>query len=894
MKWLSLLASLLSCLAVDRSKFRTCKQTGFCKRTRGDNFQSQNYVVDLSTLSTATTSATVNLRNTRHPLQDPLQLTVAVLVNDFVRVSVRDPTSKYPRYEVPHVLQPAGLVPAADVKFTSDATGFTAAWGDNYELRVDASPFVATLLQNGKPAVATNPNGLMQFEQYRDKNPKPEGDGLPDEAIKFPYDVEDMWEEKFQSHSDSKPRGPAAVAMDVTFPGAGHLYGIPEHASSFALKNTDGSQGGYSEPYRLYNLDVFEYELDEPMALYGAVPLILSHDTEKTSGLLWLNAAETFIDINDDLTGKASRWISESGIIDIFMMTTPKPSDFFFAYASLTGFAALPPMFAISYHQCRWNYKSENDVKQVNAGFDKNDIPYDVLWLDIEHTDGKRYFTWDRHQFPSPEEMQKNIAAHGRKMVTIIDPHIKRDIGYHVHKQAENQGFYIQTSSKKDYEGWCWPGSVSYLDFTRKEVRDYWASLFALDKYTGSTPDLYVWNDMNEPSVFNGPEVTMQKDNLHMQGTVEHRDVHNMYGFYHHWATEQGLAENRDNARPFVLTRSFFAGSQRYGAVWTGDNEAKWSHLQAAAPMLLSMNVAGITFSGADVGGFFGNPEVELLVRWYQAAAFQPFFRGHAHVDTKRREPWLFGEPHTSHIRKAIRSRYAYLPYIYTTFHESSTAGMPVMRPLWVEFPSDKATFSYDEGFMLGSALLIKPVTERGHTSTNVYLPAIGTTWYCTTTGTSFNGGQTMAVDAPIDFIPVYQRGGTIIPKRERARRSSAAMARDPYTLVVALNNENRAIGTLYTDDGNSFDFQKGVYVSRAFRFSKDTLSSQILLPGTGQTATTIERVKIFGAPQYTKAEITTHDGQKRSLEVMQGGGALIIRKPDAFVDKDWTISLSL
>jgi alpha 1,3-glucosidase len=195
----------------------------------------------------------------------------------------------------------------------------------------------------------------------------------------------------------------------------------------------------------------------------------------------------------------------------------------------------LPQRFAIAYHQCRWNYKNEQDVREVDAGFDEHDIPYDVLWLDIEHTDGKKYFTWDRTQFPTPKDMQNNLAAKSRKMVTIIDPHIKRDGGYRVHKDAQSRNLYIQNAENKggEYEGWCWPGSVSYLDFLLAEVREYWASLFALDQYDGSTSNLYTWNDMNEPSVFNGPEVTMPKDYLHDYGSVEHRDVHNQYGFYH-------------------------------------------------------------------------------------------------------------------------------------------------------------------------------------------------------------------------------------------------------------------------------------------------------------------------------------------------------------------------
>ena len=310
-------------------------------------------------------------------------------------------------------------------------------------------------------------------------------------------------------------------------------------------------------------------------------------------------------------------------------------------YSSITGTQQLPPLFALGYHQCRWNYRDEKDVATVNAKFEELDYPYDVLWLDIEHTNGKRYFTWDKSLFPNPLEMQKNITTLGRKMVTIIDPHIKRDDGFHIHREATQKGLYIKDKTGKDFDGWCWPGSSSYLDFTNPRVREWWAEQFSLNKYEGSTLDLFTWNDMNEPSVFNGPEVSMSKDAKNLNG-VEHREWHNLYGIYMQMATAQGQVQRCINSkaaklRPFVLTRAFWAGSQRFGAMWTGDNKADWGHLKISVPMLLSINMPGLSFAGADVGGFFGEASAELFTRWYQAGAFTPFFRGHAHHDTKRR-----------------------------------------------------------------------------------------------------------------------------------------------------------------------------------------------------------------------------------------------------------------
>lgn len=200
-------------------------------------------------------------------------------------------------------------------------------------------------------------------------------------------------------------------------------------------------------------------------------------------------------------------WMSEAGVVDAFFFVGPGPKDVLRQYASVTGTQAMPQEFAVAYHQCRWNYRDEEDVAAVDAGFDEHDIPYDVLWLDIDHADGKRYFTWDRVLFPHPEEMQNKLAAKGRHMVTIVDPHIKRDDSFYLHKEATEKGYYVKDASGKDFDGWCWPGSSSYPDMLNPEIREWWAEKFSLKEYVGSTPSLYIWNDMNEPSVFNGPEV---------------------------------------------------------------------------------------------------------------------------------------------------------------------------------------------------------------------------------------------------------------------------------------------------------------------------------------------------------------------------------------------------
>jgi alpha 1,3-glucosidase len=551
----------------------------------------------------------------------------------------------------------------------------------------------------------------------------------------------------------------------------------------------------------------------------------------------------------------------------------------------------------------------------VDAKFEELGFPYDVLWLDIEHTDGKRYFTWDARLFPAPAAMQARLAARGHKMVTIIDPHIKKDDGYAVHAAAKAAGHYVRAAGGGEYDGWCWPGSSGYLDFTSPAVRAWWAGLFSLASYAGSTLSLFTWNDMNEPSVFNGPEVSMHKDALSLAG-VEHREWHNLYGFYQQAATAAGLTARSPgaNARPFVLSRAFFAGSQRHGAIWTGDNAAKWEHLAAAAPMLLTIGAAGLAFAGADVGGFFGNPEPELMRRWYQAGAFQPFFRAHAHIDTARREPWLFGDDVLAALRATVRERYTYLPLWYTLFAAAAADGAPPMRPTWFEFPDEPAAFALDDQWLVGDALLVKPATRAGVTELPVLLPgaAAGALWYdARTYARRAAAPAPVVVPAPLDAMPVFQRGGAIVPRLMRPRRASAMMAADPYTLVVTLDARATAAGTLYLDDGASLDYAK----KNAFRLRNFTYAP-VASPGAAAgapqqhalrataggggkawaPANTVERIIIAGAGRApTAAAAADADEPLRPLAFDYDAAADVItlRKPDVKVAFAWVVTIT-
>ncbi|KAM9466325.1 neutral alpha-glucosidase C isoform 3-T3 [Clarias gariepinus] len=674
---------------------------------------------------------------------------------------------------------------------------------------------MSKILYEDETMVTFNPEGRLCFETLSNSA---SSSSSSHQGEKNPSG---LCTETFRQFQDIKAHGHSSVGIDLRLHGFSHAYGIPEHADSLKLKDTSGS-----EPYRLYNLDVFAYEINSRLGLYGSVPLLLAHKPERTLGVFWLNTSETLVDLQygsgyqeqgeDDPPVKKSRinpqidvsWVSESGQIDCFVLLGPSPAQVFLQYAKLTGFQAFPPLFSLGYHQCRWNYENEEDVKAVDAGFDLHAIPYDVIWLDIEHTEGKRYFTWDSKLFPNPLDMQLHLQKKKRKLVVISDPHIKADPDWPFFCAAREGGHFVKDRNGDVYHGTCWPDDSCYLDFSSSRTRSWYARQFSLDNYKGSTESLFVWNDMNEPSVFNGPEQTMPKDVVHFSGW-EHRELHNLYGFYQHMATVEGLMTRSGGMeRPFVLSRSFFAGSQRMGAIWTGDNVATWEYLKISIPMLLSLSVTGMQFCGADVGGFVQDPDPELLVRWYQAGALQPFYRGHSAKQTKRREPWLFGNSVTSAVRSAIQQRYCLLPYWYTLFHLAHTSALPPMRPMWVEFPKETETFTVENQYMIGSALLACPVTDPGVTEVRILLPGSDELWYDVNSGEVNRGGKSLTLPVTLETVPLLQRGGTVVTRRTACGSCTADLQQHPYTLTVALDLKGNAEGLLYEDDGHSFGYR--------------------------------------------------------------------------------------
>ncbi|KAK5993714.1 Glucosidase 2 subunit alpha [Cladobotryum mycophilum] len=853
-------------LSVKEHDFKKCDQSGFCKRNRAyaDTAVSQSstwsspyqIIPESTTLQDGQLQAiilkTININGDK----ERFPITISFLQSGVARVSIDEEKRQKKEIELRHN-SPArkeryneaekwvivgGLELDGEAEIVhQDNAQVSVKYGpeSNFEAVIKFSPFEIDFRRQDISHIKFNDRGLLNFEHWRPKVEKPE---VAEGEENTGEDESTWWDESFGGNTDSKPRGPESIALDISFVDYEHVYGIPEHTGPMSLKQTRGGDGNYAEPYRLYNSDVFEYILDSPMTLYGAIPFMQAHKKDSSVGVFWLNAAETWVDIvkgkghknplnlgSGAKTTTQTHWISESGILDVFVFLGPTPQDLTKRYGELTGTTAMPQEFAIGYHQCRWNYISDDDVKDVDRKMDKSNIPYDVIWLDIEYTDDRKYFTWDPHSFTDPMSMGKQLDSHGRKLVVIIDPHIKKLDGYTIHEQMTSKDLAVHDKEDNTYEGWCWPGSSHWIDCFNPQAIDWWKTLYKYDTFQGTMENTFIWNDMNEPSVFNGPETTMPKDNIHF-GKWEHRDVHNLNGLTFHNATFEALLTRKQGElrRPFVLTRSFYAGSQRLGAMWTGDNQAAWDHLEASIPMTLNQGISGFPFAGADVGGFFGNPDKDLIARWYQAGAFYPFFRGHAHIDSRRREPYLLGEPYTAIVTAALRLRYSLLPSWYTAFFYANRDGSPIVRPMFWTHPSEEGALAIDDQMFVGSTgLLVKPIVEKDKDSADIWIPDDEVYYdYFTYNLMKTQKGKHLTVAAPIDRIPLLMRGGHIFTRRDTPRRSSATMRFDDYTLVVSVSKGGVADGELYVDDGDTYQHEQGQYIYRKFSLSEETLTS--------------------------------------------------------------------
>jgi len=517
------------------------------------------------------------------------------------------------------------------------------------------------------------------------------------------------------------------------------------------------------------------------------------------------------------------------GELDYFVFAGPTPAAVVEQLTRLTGRPALPPLWAMGYHQSRWSYASDADVRGVAHGFRSRQIPLDAIHIDIDYMDGFRVFTWGRERFPDPQGTVAALHAEQVRAVTIVDPGVKKDLsgGYAVADEGLAGRHFVHGPDGEPFSGWVWPGESLFPDFCRDATRSWWGEHHAALTELGVDG---IWCDMNEPAIVDRPfserganDHPIPLASRHGEaGEALHTETHNLYGHLMARATNEGLARLRPERRPWVLTRSGFVGTQRWAASWMGDNSAWWEHLEMSLPQLASMGLCGSPHVGVDIGGFYDNSSPELFARWFELGTFYPFMRGHKNCRTRVHEPWALGPEVEAIARAAIERRYRLLPYLYTLAHRAHRSGEPIWRPLFYDFPDTPELHQIEDQVMIGPQLMIAPVYQPGVRRRLIELPP--GTWYDFHTGaevTGSHGKRAWIADAPLGTIPILVRGGSILPLGNVRQSTAESLAE--LTLEVYPDPDAGGRWTLIEDEGEGFGYRDGRLAETDFELERLT-----------------------------------------------------------------------
>ncbi|PIB37338.1 glycosyl hydrolase [Reichenbachiella sp. 5M10] len=626
---------------------------------------------------------------------------------------------------------------------------------------------------------------------------------------------------------------------------------------------------------QLWGTDCYGYGNDTD-PVYKNIPFYLGQHSQVGYGIFMDNTFRSYFDFGKERDSVSSFW-AQGGEMRYYFIYGPKLLDVTRKYTQLTGKPQLPPKWALGYHQSKWSYYPESVVRKLAEEFRSRKIPCDVIHLDIDYMDGFRCFTWDKKKFPKPHKMIADLKQDGFKTIVIIDPGIKIDKGYKVYEQGRKGDHFCKRMDGALLKASVWPGPCHFPDFTKKRTRKWWGTL-----YEGLVNDGVdgVWNDMNEPATFE--DGTFPNDvRFDYDGhPCSHRKAHNVYGSLMAQATCEGQQRYLDNKRAFTITRSAYAGVQRYASVWTGDNSASWEQLKLANIQCQRLSASGVSFAGSDVGGFIGSPNGELFTRWIQMAVFHPFFRTHSSGDHGDKEPWKFDQQYVDIVRTFIEMRYRILPYIYTVFWQYSTTGLPMLRSLHMEAHIDPETFYREEEFLLGEHLLICPISEEKATSRLMYLPK--GVWYNYWTDQLEEGQREIKVDAPLNQIPLFVRAGSIIPEQPVMQYVGEFVIEE-----LTLNFYKPYIDTtseIYEDRGDGMEHKDGQYLHKTYVSQQtDDLKWKVKQSCEGQYATEYSNYlgKFHGLDGMPSSILV--DGQELILEAESVGQVIQVKLPKNF-----------
>ncbi|CAF3879344.1 unnamed protein product [Rotaria magnacalcarata] len=546
------------------------------------------------------------------------------------------------------------------------------------------------------------------------------------------------------------------------------------------------------------------------------------------------------------------------GILDFFVFLGPKPEQVIQQYTWLVGRSILPPYWSLGFQLARWDYSNLTHMQMVVKRNRDAGIPLDIQYADIDYMDARKIFTVDPNHYDGLKEYFAQLNADGVRTIVILDPGMIDDqLYYQPTIQGIEEDVFIKWDNRSTLvKGSCWPGDVFFPDFFLNRTYIWWSRWISDFRRVNVSFD-GLWIDMNEPALFDtnndapwnwwltGSNHTLKcpqnqwedppyrtkavfrydgNDNRAArisdrtmcmsvrQGEIDletgqpkyrHYDVHSLYGWSQTKPTLD-IMRSITGKRSLVLPRSTFVGSGQWSGHWLGDNDAEWHEMKRSLVGMVEFNWFGIPFNGADICGFGGTPTEEMCIRWMQVGAFYPFSRNHNVQGTPDQDPASWSTSAVPIMASALRIRYTLLPYYYTLFYRAHTQGSTVIRPLFHEYPTDKVTLDIFLQFLIGSHLMIAPVTDNGTRQVQVYIPS--SPWYNYYTGSKILvQKQWITMEAPLDTIPILLRGGTILPTQGYANNTKFSREQ-PFGLMIIMDSDGNADGELFYDDGESID----------------------------------------------------------------------------------------
>ncbi|WIF94911.1 TIM-barrel domain-containing protein [Caminicella sporogenes] len=578
-------------------------------------------------------------------------------------------------------------------------------------------------------------------------------------------------------------------------------------------------------------------------SLYGAHNFIIIDGREKF-GIFVDYPSKVVFDIGFTNRDYLQIEVSDNNF-DFYIIKGDSSKEIVKTFLKLIGQSYVPPKWAFGFQQSRWSYKTADEIEEIAKKFIENDIPCDAIYLDIDYMEDFKDFTVSKERFPNFKKFVEDMRTKGFRLIPIIDAGVKIEEDYDIYEEGIEKGLFCTDEKGNPFVGAVWPGRVHFPDFLNPVARK-WFGLkykklvdFGIEGF---------WNDMNEPAIFysdRGLDKAIKKaeesesknldiytffdlkdEFINLSNNIDdyksfyhkidgkivnHYKVHNLYGYNMTRAAAEGLEEISPNKRFLLFSRASYIGMHRYAGIWTGDNHSWWEHLLLNIKMMPSINMCGFLYSGADTGGFGGNANAELIIRWSQFSVFTPLFRNHSALGTRNQEPFAFDENTTKILRNIIRLRYALIPYIYSEFMKAVKDGGVYFSPLVFEYDDDISRRVEDQ-LLVGESIMLAPIYQENSKGRYVWLPEDMLLWkvrdYTDRNFEIIKKGHNY-INVELDEIPIFIRKDKmiIIGKHGKNVESIKNTKLDVLAFI-----ENKCLYVYYDDDGKTCDYKDGKY----------------------------------------------------------------------------------